>query len=69
MRTRLVTVVTAALFVVPLAATAAEAGPESAPRPEHTCAASTNLVEHQCPAPGTPPAKPKPKPKPSKPKK
>ena len=67
MRTRLVTAIAAALFIVPLAATAAEAGPASAPRPEHTCAASTNLIEHQCPAPGTPPVKPKPKP--SKPKK
>jgi len=67
MLTRLGTAVTAALFVVPLAATAAEAGPAATPRPDHTCAASTNLIEHQCPSPGKPPAKPPAKP--SKPKK
>jgi hypothetical protein len=67
MLTRLGTAVTAALFVVPLAATAAEAGPASAPRPDHTCTASANLIEHQCPSPGKPPAKPPAKP--SKPKK
>ena len=67
MRTRLGTVVTTVLFVVPLAATAAEAGPAAAPRPDHTCAASANLIQHQCPAPGKPPAKPPVKP--PKPKK
>jgi hypothetical protein len=66
MRTRLGTVVTA-LFIVSLAATAAEAAPGSAPRPDHACAASTNLIDHQCSAPTKPPAKPPTKP--TKPKK
>ncbi|HYT38361.1 MAG TPA: hypothetical protein VEN99_02555 [Acidimicrobiia bacterium] len=64
MRIRVCAAVTAVVLALPVAAAASPGRPGAAGlRPDHTCTASTNLIEHQCPSPGTPPTKP------SKPKK
>ena len=57
-QTRLGSIVAAGALLVPLGATTAGAAPVRAARPDHGCAASTAVIQHDCPSPGKPPVKP-----------